>query len=381
MLVRVFRCPSWHLVPTSRKRRAAGLAARATWLVGALLVLPPARAAAQDGSRSDSAQATDSLVQARETFLQGAALARQGQWRDALGMFERSAALHAHPVTTYNVAFCERALGHLARARERFAGALSAHEAGSGTLPEELVRSAKVYLTEADQRLARVRVTVRPDDVAISVDRRPLAPSAAGGDPAVLVAGTREIGPPERPPSTTFVLLADPGPHVFLLTRAGVADRVVEYSFDEGAATDLTLEARPPEPNATAPNRTRSAAAPKREGDGARSWTTPGYIVVAAGAASLTAAGLFGVVFAVNKSDLDDACIRDTCPSDRKDQIALTNGAGTGALIALGIGAASMATGIFLLAKGRDPRPSASGARRATVAHLALGGGGVHGSF
>src|SRR5947207_8021484 len=57
---------------------------------------------------------------ARDAFRQGSALARQGQWPEALTAFRRSAALKGHPITTYDIAYCERALGRYARASLHF---------------------------------------------------------------------------------------------------------------------------------------------------------------------------------------------------------------------------------------------------------------------
>src|SRR5262245_61280524 len=48
------------------------------------------------------------VTEAREAFKLGAALAKQGQWVDALVAFQRSSDLKAHPITMYNVAYCER---------------------------------------------------------------------------------------------------------------------------------------------------------------------------------------------------------------------------------------------------------------------------------
>src|SRR5688572_29232364 len=90
-------------------------------------------------SASDGAAEDPTLVRAREGFLLGTALAREGQWLDALAAFERSARLRAHPVTTYNLAYCERALGRYTRAQQLFNLALSEHaEKKGGVLTEDL---------------------------------------------------------------------------------------------------------------------------------------------------------------------------------------------------------------------------------------------------
>src|SRR5688572_3731947 len=79
------------------------------------------------------------LQRAREAFRLGSTLARQGQWQDALAAYERSAELRPHPVTTYNLGYVERALGHLTRSRKFLELALEqGPSAGSEPLPEDL---------------------------------------------------------------------------------------------------------------------------------------------------------------------------------------------------------------------------------------------------
>jgi len=289
---------------------------------------------------------------AREAFVLGTALAKRGQWREALAEFERSARLRAHPVTTYNVGFCERALGRYTRARARFAEALESAE-----LPDELARSAKIYRLEADRRIARISVRLDPD-AALSVDGTPLA----AGEGA-FVAGIRERGRPERVPSGRFSLLLDPGPHVFIVARRGAGEVVVERSFEAGATGSLEL--RPPTP----PEKPKVASPSLPFGK------TPGYVVVGAGAALITAGGVLGIVFLVNESDLDAACTDRECPTDRERQIEVTNAVGTASIVTLAVGAAALGTGIALAVKGRSDE------RGAIEAWIGPGRMGMRGAF
>lgn len=198
---------------------------------------------------------------AREAFVAGAALVKKQQWAEALAAFERSHKLRPHAVTTFNIGYCERALGQYTRARSTFGQALRAHEAsasaGGGELSERLVQEIEGYVGEIDHILVRARVTLAPDDVALSVDGRPLL--VAPGEPVTLIAGTRPPGEGERPPAGRFTLVLNPGPHVFTLRRKGFANAVVQQSFTPGSAPDLdfvldrlpaTLEITASEPGA-----------------------------------------------------------------------------------------------------------------------------------
>src|SRR5262249_13807542 len=93
-----------------------------------------------------------------------------------------------------------------------------------------------------DGIVARVRVSVIPEGAGVAVDGRPLEP--VNDEPGVptLVAGTRPPGPGEPAPPGTFVLLLDPGAHVFTISRKGFTDAVVNRTLAPGARSDLNLE-------------------------------------------------------------------------------------------------------------------------------------------
>src|SRR6187402_143183 len=76
---------------------------------------PKAKAAKVDAAKVDPPQ----VVKARELFVRGTTLVQSAQWAEALDAFEQSAALRPHPITTYNIGACERALGRYTVARER----------------------------------------------------------------------------------------------------------------------------------------------------------------------------------------------------------------------------------------------------------------------
>src|SRR5579859_6898324 len=63
---------------------------------------------------------TAPIVEARQKFVEGAALVKNAQWADAETAFEESARLHPHAVTTFNIGACERAMGRYTKARALF---------------------------------------------------------------------------------------------------------------------------------------------------------------------------------------------------------------------------------------------------------------------
>src|SRR5258708_31920756 len=138
-------------------------------------------------SPPDSAPAAGTAVrpavaQARAAFHEGTQLAAQQRWVEALNAFERSDSLRPHAITTYNIGYCERLLGHSTRARKMLAKALADHHArGDVELPAELISAAQAYLSEADRQVARVVVTITPG--AGAIDGPPLELAANHGPP------------------------------------------------------------------------------------------------------------------------------------------------------------------------------------------------------
>ncbi|HKU44493.1 MAG TPA: hypothetical protein VJR89_40310, partial [Polyangiales bacterium] len=93
------------------------------------------------------ARADDGDIElARKLFQEGTELARGGAWEEASHRFADSASLKPHAVTKYNLAYCERAQGHLARARELFLESIAEHTTRGGTeLQPEMLEFAHAY--------------------------------------------------------------------------------------------------------------------------------------------------------------------------------------------------------------------------------------------
>jgi hypothetical protein len=201
-------------------------------------------AAAEQGTSDDAA-----TVQARTLFNEATADAHRGDWLLALGAFERSSALHAHAVTTYNIGYCERALGRYTRARKMFERALAESAAhGAAELSDDLASSAKTYLAELERQIARARVDLSPEGAAILIDGRPLEREPTDAPRPVLWAGTRQPGAAETAPPSTFELHVDPGSHVFVVSKAGYVDDVSTRTFEAGAATNFVVALSPVAP-------------------------------------------------------------------------------------------------------------------------------------
>jgi hypothetical protein len=185
---------------------------------------------------------------ARAEFVRGTQLVEAARWAEALAAFERAASLRSHAVTTFNIGACERAMGRYARARRTFERALAENDAsGSVQLSESLVGETRGYVAEIDGLVAHVTVTLVPWSASIAVDGRPLQATSGERDVPVAIAGVRPPGPGEAAPSKRFVVVMDPGAHVFVVSRKGFTDAVVQKTVSPGArlALDLQLDRLP----------------------------------------------------------------------------------------------------------------------------------------
>jgi hypothetical protein len=334
-------------------------------LVGALTA--NAAAQTQGTPPADDASSNDpKLNEARTAFREGTSLARQAQWGEALLAFERSASLRPHTFTTYNIGYCERALGRYTRARKFLAKALAENEARGGTaLSADLVVDAKKYLSELEKRVARATVTLEPPDAAVAVDDRPLEVVAGDRTPPVLAAGTRDLGVGEAPPSASFELLLDPGAHVFIVSRAGSSDVVLSRTFSQGTTTplDLRLALAPATAKSSVPS---AAAAPSSPGgrDHARPYRLSAYGFLGVGALGLATGAVAGILAIQEKKKLDEGCRQDgSCSLDLVSHHDALNRWADVSTIAFSVGAVAMgvSTVLFLSGGGSAGKGSAGG--------------------
>jgi hypothetical protein len=187
----------------------------------------------------------DDVKNARDQFVRGAQLVKDADWAGALAAFEDSARLRPHPITTFNIGACLRAMGQYTRARRAFASALDESGKTAGVeLTPALAEETKRYVAELDKLLATLELTIVPEEALIAIDGRPLeaaTPAQARGA-TTLVAGTLPAGPGRPAPKGKFRVIVDPGTHVITIGRAGFADAVSKETLAPGATLEKKLE-------------------------------------------------------------------------------------------------------------------------------------------
>jgi hypothetical protein len=323
---------------------------------------------AAGSARAD--EVDEAAAAAREAFKRGTELAKSGQWSDALAEFQRSSELRPHAVTTYNLAYCQRALGHYTLARKLFALALSDHKGrGAVELPEDLITSADDYLAELDRKVARVTITLAPPDAAVSVDGAPLEPLASDVGHPLLLAGTRAPGPPEAIGAARFEVLVDPGMHKFAAARVDHRDTLAERTLASGDRVDLPLEAS----RIVAADATPSDARPNR---------VPALIAFGVGSLGLATFAVAGIVALGKRSQLDDVCPGGQCYQGQgNDTLDGARTAANVATVGLVVGVAGGATGVALWWLA-SPRAAARPASAPVLSpHVGFGSVGLAGRF
>lgn len=204
-------------------------------------VLSVASARAEEPVQAPAPADDEQSNKARAEFTRGVELVKNAHFGDALVAFEASARLRPHPVTTFNMGACQRAMSHYTLARATLERALAEQKPGS-ELPPNLAADAQGFLQQIEATLARVPVTLKEPNVSMAVDGRPLAPRATSGSRRELVAGLLPAGKGTPAGLREFDLILDPGVHVITVTRKGYADAVINRNFSTGKQPPLVLE-------------------------------------------------------------------------------------------------------------------------------------------
>ncbi len=213
---------------------------RAAWLSLSLL-------AAVASPRASFAQAPapaagdDATARGRAAFLRGIELSHKEQWGDALTAFEEAATARNAPIVGFNIAYCQRALGRYVAARRAIKRVLLDT---TGLEPGQ-IEDSKAYLADFEKLIVRVKVTIDPPTAALTIDGRLLVAEEGSVDTYLGSVGPAGVGASLG--KSTFVVLLDPGPHVFRAVRPGHGDALVNRSFRAGdnAALELRLDVMP----------------------------------------------------------------------------------------------------------------------------------------
>jgi hypothetical protein len=296
---------------------------------------------------------TGEVAEARAEFRRGSALAKAGDWEEALAAFERSARLKPHPVTAYDVAYCQRALGRYVRASFTFEQALHASAGAAGSeLPAELTRDAETYLADARNKIGRATVNLKQPDLTIRVDGRALEQMPSPDGPVYVLS--EDTAPATASPLPgRFVIWLDPGAHAFAVTARGGAHALQNRTLGPGERTNLTFSFAEA-PGAPLAERPSTASSPDRATGATVPDRTWAFVAFGVGAVGLVGGAVFSGLSVAEKSSLDSdpACPKKQCPpgyADRESRMLTFADLATASLVTLAAGAG---TGAFLWLTG-----------------------------
>jgi hypothetical protein len=145
-------------------------------------------------------------------------------------------------VTSYNIGACLRAMGRFVQARVHLdrADALDA-AAGAAQLSEAMREKAAQFREDIDASMVQLSIAVKPNEVMLAIDGRPLARDGGSETAPRYLAGIREPGPAEKVAAERFEVLIDPGVHVIRLSRRGYRSRIHNQSMAPGKRVRVTL--------------------------------------------------------------------------------------------------------------------------------------------
>ena len=338
-----------------------------TWATQGFAQAPaPAPASTPPGSDAPAPEQDDRVTEARAAFTLGSALARQGQWVDALVVFERSYRLHPHATTLFNIGFCERALGRFTRARKSFRGALEGAP-GRPPLEAELAGEAQTYLREIEQRIVHATVVIRQPSLRLTINGRPLeAETQQPPGSTFYVAGTRDAGPAEAPPVAIFSLLLDPGEQSFVISNDGI-DHVVTRQLAPGSSPRIELSA---------------PARPIKEPARPAAQVALPAIAYGVGAAGIIVGTVFGIATLKNAKTLSKECpSKDFCPKSAQGDIDASERNSLIADVGFGVGLAGGIVGTWLLLDQHKHAADGQAAGGSVRVNAGLGRLNIEGSF
>jgi tetratricopeptide (TPR) repeat protein len=273
---------------------------------------------------------------ARETYERGRAFFRAGDFSRALGAFEDASRASSDPRLLWNIAACERKLGHNARVLALLERYLAASSLTSAERAE-----AERAMSAIQALVGHVEIDSEPEGAAVLVDGVP-----AGRTPIAALA-------------------LDPGAHEIHLSLEGhrEASLTIALAADERARLGKTLEPDPapiaardsePEPDPEPPKAAALAPQAVEIAERPRSSGSPiAPIILAGGGVLAIGIGVVAALLSARRYDTLSGSCAPSCPPDQVGGPRTTERVG---LVLIGAGGLSAAVGLswWLLTSGEE---------------------------
>ena len=295
-------------------------------MLWALPALPVALCA-----RPAAAQDKKELSKARAQFQRAIELEQAGNYSTALEQFRDVGQVRMTPQVRFHIATCEEKLGRLVTALGGYQLAFADADSVGDDFKAE-VETAVTRLEASIPKLVIVRGT-GAEAAEIQLDG--------------VALGASSIGVP---------VPLDPGPHSITAKAPGALpfNQTVTIGENEQKSVDVTLT---PEPEEARGSATTTSLPPV---DQSNPRLIP-YVIGGVGIASLIGSGVLFGLRQSTLSDLEDQCgsNHDACPSSAAGDYSNLKLYNVTAQIALGVGAACVATSVTMLVLQRKQAPPA----------------------
>jgi len=310
----------------------------------------------------------------RDLVAQGEALAKAGDWGQALDRFRRAYVLVPAPTVALREARCLVKLGRLIEGSEKYETVKRFEVAG--TPPPAFKKAAEEAveaLVELRERIPKLKLTIvgpgsDSPDLVVYIDRAVVSAALLGVEQPI-----------------------DPGNYTISAAVGVTSSASRRVSFIERKSYILELELRPGKLSLPAaapvsggvPAPTPAPIAPLvREESTQRTW---GWVAVGAGGVGLGVGVVSGILALNSQSNLDDLCsppgsaAGQMCPSSAESDLSTFRTGRTVSYVGFGVAAVGIAVGLGLLATA--PADGDVQAKSALVPWLDLGAAGLRGAF
>ncbi|MSP23687.1 MAG: hypothetical protein EXR75_00690 [Myxococcales bacterium] len=299
----------------------------------------------------------ETIVAARQMFIDGLALEASGDYQGALRKFEIVGQVKMVPSVRYHIALCNVQLGRLVDALNGFE--LAAQEArAAGEKFRDVAENAPVRAAALRMKVGKVRIVVRGTirSSSIVVDGKKLAHALVG-----------------------IAIPIDPGTHILEVVRDGKVIDKKQFVIDAGGRRELELTIDDP-PDVVPAAATGSAASPSPAKSPSRA---PAFASAGAGLALLVGAGVFWGLREGTIAVIRETCLGDDrqCDPDVQPTEDLGRAYTTASAALVGVGLAGLAGGgvLWFVLTPPDATKPASGVQ-VGIAPVA-GGARLIGSF
>ncbi|HVW27589.1 MAG TPA: hypothetical protein VHC69_19625 [Polyangiaceae bacterium] len=317
-------------------------------------------AAAGAETRRSRDEPDDPIDAARAAFLRALELAREERYAEAIAEFRESERLRPHPITSYDIGYCERKLGHHSNAFRAFVHALTPGSTGE-QLPAGFEARARQDVVDAATAMGRVRIS--GDRARLRVDGHPVESLDDEGQSTYLIA---EGDAERREPPDSFELLVDPGEHVVgATTSEGAPLLEIRVLVESGSVTNVVVPTAAPAPprvveqTAESPS-PRPVPVDEPRAIARRPDRTLAYVALSTSAAGFVASGVFAALALSDEGYLDDSrCPQHQCPNAYASRVDRMQRFATFATVALGVGVAGGLGGAYLWFSARPKAPPA----------------------